>query len=98
MRTSHSDGGTDLSRERQGVLLFYPVLDAEEQKAGKLPTMGFAVLFSNNSVTKQFAYTEADPRPATENTEVLPRVFDCLTLRDSPDRWESRQLPRLQLG
>lgn len=52
-------GGADLRRERQAVLLFYPVRSEQESK--RTPTMGFALIFPKNSITKQIVYTVADP-------------------------------------
>jgi hypothetical protein len=45
----------------QAVMLFYPVLSAEERKAKKIPTMGFALVFPQNTLRTKIKYSVIDP-------------------------------------
>lgn len=57
-------GGVDMRRANQAVLLFYPVRSEEE--AGQIPTMGFALLFPENSIKEPIAYSVRDQSRADE--------------------------------
>jgi len=66
------NGGTELRLARQAVLLFYAVRSKEENAAGTIPTMGFALLFPSNHISRQISFTVADP--SRSEAVVVPKL------------------------
>jgi hypothetical protein len=71
--------GDDFRYARQAVIVFYPVRSADETKARKIPTMGFALQFPRNHTRKQIAYTVADK--TRSDAIVVPAVAGSTTNR-----------------
>jgi len=61
-----------LKEERQAVMLFYPVLAAEEKC--RIPTMGFVLLFPTNSISAKVRWKVRRPQQADQVTVPLVSV------------------------
>jgi hypothetical protein len=66
-----SGKGGELRNPHQAVFLFYPV--RSEKEKGQTPTMGFVLVFPENRIPKQIAYTVADPSRSEAVVIDIPR-------------------------